>query len=84
MKRIGKKEYVLVIKDLLKWAENGYKLTAYICPHCNKNLCTRVPTKDLVSSKGYWDSAKQCYKCGKLSFLIVYPTGRIKVRKIGR
>ena len=81
---INKKEHYLIIESLLKWAENGNKLTTYICPHCVQKICTRVPIKNLVSSKGYWDSATQCYKCGKVSFVIVFLSGKTRVKKLGR
>ena len=78
------KEHLSIIESLLKWAENGNKLTNYICPHCKKRICTRVPSEEDVSSKGYWDSATMCYKCDKLSFIVIYPCGKITAKKLGR
>ncbi len=83
-KKEREKEHLLIIESLLKWAENGNKLVSYICPHCEKRVCTRKPNKKDVSSKGYWDSATSCYKCNKTSFIIVYPSGKIGVKKLGR
>lgn len=56
--------------------ENGGKLCAYECNHCHFKCPTVQPTKDLVSSKGYWDSATTCINCYSLNFVKVYPSGK--------
>lgn len=50
--------------------------TAYICNHCKSIVPTHCPTRDQVSSKGYWDSMTTCLACGRLNFVCIFPSGR--------
>lgn len=61
--------------------KNKGKLKSHDCPHCAKPIPTVIPTKDLVSSKGYWDSLSSCPFCDALYMVWVWPSGRIKTRK---
>lgn len=60
-----------------KCRRDGFPLSSYTCPHCNHALETRIPKQEDVTSKGYWDSCKSCYECGKLSFVLMYPNGDV-------
>ena len=66
-----------------KWKEDGNRTTFYTCSHCKKKIETARPGKSLVTSKGYWDSVKVCPLCGEYSFVLVYPSGKTKVNKLG-
>lgn len=55
------------------------KTKNYKCPDCNKAIETRIPTKALVSEKGFWDSLVECPHCKKLHFKKVWPNGKIEV-----
>lgn len=57
---------------------SALKIKHYPCPHCNTPIETRVPTKALVTDKGYWDSAVKCPSCGGLNFKKVWPGGKIE------
>lgn len=50
--------------------------TGYVCNHCKHVIPTHCPTKEQVSSKGYWDSMTQCLACGRLNFVCIWPSGR--------
>jgi len=76
--KIGKEDY------LDRWKSNGGKTTFYTCNHCKQQIETRQPTKDLVSSKGYWDSVTSCSKCDGLNFVKVYPSGKTKSILFGK
>lgn len=65
-----------VIMQHARVVENGGKLCAYECNHCHFTCPTVQPTKALVSSKGYWDSATTCINCNGLNFVKVWPSGR--------
>lgn len=56
--------------------------TAYICNHCKTIVPTHCPTKEQVSSKGYWDSCTQCIACGRLNFVCIWPSGRTLATKM--
>jgi len=58
-----------------KILQNGGALTYYFCHHCGEMIPTVQPTEDLVSSKGYWDSATTCINCGEMNFVATYPNG---------
>ncbi len=64
------------IEYLKKWKAGGKKTTFYTCQHCHKKIETPQPTKDSVSSKGYWDSAETCVECRELNFVCVWPNGK--------
>ena len=83
MSMISKKELKLIDEQNKKWFLSGKKLTHYKCNHCEYPIITLQPDKDDVDSKGYWDSARQCLRCGKLNFVTVFPSGRTKSTKIG-
>lgn len=63
---------------------NGSKLTKYECQHCKKKVDTLVPERNEVGIRGYWDSATICIECGKMNFLVTYPTGKTITRAMGR
>lgn len=69
-------------KEYLKsWKAKGNKTTFYICQYCNSKIETIQPTKDLVDSRGYWDSITECPKCNYLNCVKVYPNGKTKVKE---
>lgn len=55
---------------------NGGKTTKYFCHHHKDLVETVQPTKELVSSKGFWDSMKTCHICENLNFVTVWPSGK--------
>lgn len=55
-----------------RWAKSK-PLAIYECPCCSKPIQTPMPTKELVDSRGYWDSLTTCYHCGELYFVVRYP-----------
>ena len=57
---------------------SALRTKSYACPHCHKPIETRVPTKKLVSDKGYWDSAVMCPSCKGLNFKKVWPGGKVE------
>lgn len=65
-----------------KIVQSGRKLTVYYCHNCKEMRLEECPTKDLVSSKGYWDSMKACYFCGGVNFVLTYPSGRTISHKV--
>lgn len=75
MSRLQKKheEYMTRVKA------NGGETTFYGCPHCKSEVETRVPTKALVSSKGFWDSLSVCPLCEHIHHLQISPSGNIKI-----
>ena len=54
-----------------------FKIKRFKCPHCDGRIEARVPTRALVTAKGYWDSAVVCPHCNKLLFKKVWPNGKI-------
>lgn len=69
IKQITREQY------LKNWKAKGNKTTFYTCSHCNGKIETSQPTKDLVGSRGYWDSTMSCPKCNGINFVLVYPDG---------
>lgn len=65
-----------VTKQHARVVENGGKLCVYECNHCHFHCPTIQPTRTLVSSKGYWDSATTCLNCYGLNFVKVWSTGK--------
>lgn len=57
----------------------GMQFSTHTCPHCESKLETPQPTKKEVTSKGYWESMKTCYECGKPVFVKTWPTGKTEV-----
>lgn len=70
-------------KVMKNWEDGGNKISYYICSHCRERIKTRRPGKLMVTAKGYWDSVKVCPLCGKYDFVLVYPSGKTVVKKIG-
>lgn len=68
---------------LERWLKEGNKITTYNCLYCKKDIETAQPKKNMVGSKGFWDSAMICTNCGKISFVRVYPNGKTEVFRIG-
>jgi DNA-binding helix-hairpin-helix protein with protein kinase domain len=62
--------------------KSGTKITVWQCPKCEKHNLTVQPTEDLVTTKGYWDSVKQCVHCPACSFVLVWPDGEVKVNPL--
>ena len=58
------------------------EIKKYKCPYCSNEIETRVPTEDLVSSKGYWDSMVKCNQCEGLHFKEIWPNGKIKIYRL--
>lgn len=71
--RSQKKE--LLFKQHEKWVGSGKQLTSWKCKFCNKDNECMQPDESDTGSKGYWDSGKECYECGALSFVAVWPSG---------
>lgn len=69
------KEEVLLYNE--KWKAGNKPLRIYDCPVCGKPNQTPMPTSDLVSSKGYWDSLTTCYECGNPYFIVKYPASTL-------
>jgi hypothetical protein len=80
--KITKKLLAQVAEYQKRWVENGGKLTSWRCGHCKRMNKTPQPKKGDVSSKGYWDSATMCLKCGMHSFVAVWPNGKTSSKKM--
>lgn len=68
-----------VLSTFKKMKADGREFTTYKCPHCLKKIDTLKPSEDAVGNKGYWDSAKGCYECGKPAFVKTWPNGTTEV-----
>ena len=81
-----KKELLKIKKSTLllnqDWVKEGKKIGSYLCNHCFKNIPCRIPSKNDVSSKGFWDSACICLECGNCNFVKKYPTGKTESFKL--
>jgi len=67
---------------LVDWVLRGKRIGTYKCNHCKKSIPCRIPNKEDVASKGYWDSATICLECGECNFVTEYPNGKTKSVKI--
>lgn len=56
-----------------KWKSKGNITGMFDCPLCAKSIETPMPSKELVSHKGFWDSLTTCYHCGGHFFVVKYP-----------
>jgi hypothetical protein len=77
-----KKKLLAVIEYMGRHVRDGKDLTVWQCPHCEKHNLTVQPTDDLVSAKGYWDSVTECVHCPAMSFVLVWPNGKTKVKTL--
>lgn len=58
------------------------KTKKYKCPNCKELVATVVPTEELVSEKGYWDSGVRCPHCDSVFLKKVWPSGKVEVFRI--
>lgn len=81
IKLTGIMRYDKKYRDYLQaWQDSGYKLTQYKCPHCKKMIDLAKPEKKHITSKGYWDSLRDCPLCKKIAFVSVYPSGKTETK----
>lgn len=54
---------------------DGWPVTSYACPHCQKLVESCMPSKGL----GPWDTLTSCPHCEGLAWKVVYDDGRVEI-----
>ncbi len=65
---------------LEKWTDKGNETTHYQCKHCNGQVEVRQPKPNMVPTKGFWQSVKECYICHGLQIVRTWATGKTEVQ----